>query len=98
MRVLNILDRRFGWTGEWWSMPLVFEELGDRDVGRTVLYLANARNKQTWGEAGTLVRWSDEWCFVRYGHGDTLAATSPGDLVFGVWPLDGPGIERVFAR
>jgi hypothetical protein len=87
--VHNVSDRRHGWIGSWETEPLDFKALRASDVGRTVIYQDHGR-----AEAGTLTSWrtglvSGPIVFARYSSGDTAAGADPGDLCFGVRPLDG---------
>jgi hypothetical protein len=91
-RIVNVLDRRHGWIGEWEVEPLVYASLRPADVGRTVIYCAShGRATMPWGwaEAGTLSSWRDGLVWARFSRGDTAAACRPSDLVFAVRPRDG---------
>lgn len=83
-RILNVVDRRHGWIGEWDAEPLVYAELTPADVGRTVIYRDHGR-----AEAGTLSSFRDGRVWARYSRGDTAAACDARDLVFAVRPRDG---------
>lgn len=79
--VYNVVDRRIGWIGPWEVEPLVYSELTDADIGRTVIYRDHGR-----AEAGTLTSWRNGIVFARYSRGDTAAGAKPEDLVFGKSP------------
>jgi hypothetical protein len=86
----NVTDRRHSWIGEWDVEPLVYEQLTDADIGRTVIY----RGYGPWGnEAGTLSSFRDGLVWARFSRGDTAAACQPDAVCFGVQPRDGD-LER----
>jgi hypothetical protein len=89
-RLINVVDRRCQWIGEWDTEPLVYDQLTESDIGRTVIYLDRPRRPSWgWAEAGTLSSFRDGTVWARFGHGDTAAACRPGDLRFGVKARDG---------
>lgn len=75
--VHNVIDRRHDFVGSWRTEPLVYENLTDSDIGRTVIYRDHGR-----AEAGTLSSWKNGIVFVRYSKGDTAAGANPSDLEF----------------
>jgi hypothetical protein len=81
----NVRDRRHGWIGEWDVEPLVYDELTEADVGRTVIYFGTF----DYHEAGTLSSFRDGLIWARFSRGDTAAACRPDGLCFGVRPRDG---------
>ena len=89
MLVHNVRDGRRGYIGTWEAEPLVYDDLGPDDVGRTVIYRDHGR-----AEAGTISSWRDGVVFARYSRGDTAAGAKASDLVFGVRALDTP--EEIF--
>lgn len=76
--VHNVRDGRHGMIGSWETEPLVYDQLSDADIGRTVIYQDHGR-----AEAGTLTSWRDGIVFARYSRGDTAAGAAPWQLVFG---------------
>lgn len=82
---INVHDRRHQWIGSWETDAFDMNALSDADVGRTVIYFPSAGSP----EAGTLHSWHHGLVFVRFTKGDTAAACKPGDLRFGIKPLDG---------
>lgn len=81
----NVRDGRRGLIGSWVTEPLVYDALGPKDVGRTVIYSDHGR-----AEAGTVTSWRDGIVFARYSRGDTAAGANASDLMFGVKALDHP--------
>jgi hypothetical protein len=57
------------------STKIEDRELTQSDVGATVLYVASGVV-----EFGKISSWNDQYVFVKYGEGDTAAATKPCDL------------------
>lgn len=49
----------------------------ERDIGRAVVYRSAPNYKP---EQGTITSFNDKYVFVRYGLGNTSAATDPSDL------------------
>ena len=82
--VHNVDDRRRRVVGSWKVTPLRYDELSERDIGRTVIYQAFVGR----AEAGTLTSWKNGIVFARYSQGDTAAGANHADLSFGLEPLD----------
>lgn len=90
--VHNVHDRRHGWVGAWETEPLVYRELTDADLGRTVIYREGEwtqRRPFPVTEAGTLSSWRLGMVWARFHRGDTATACKHETLCFGVRPLDG---------
>jgi hypothetical protein len=87
----NVHDRRRGFIGSWVTEPLIYEQLCEADIGRTVIYRDHGR-----AEAGTLTSWRNGIVFARYSQGDTAAGARAADLAFGVRALDTP--EEILAE
>ena len=91
--VHNVTDKRSQRIGSWEVVPLVFEDLGKKDLGRTVIY-ADRTGK---AEAGTLKGWGinglGRYIDALYHQGETTARADP-DMVpwFGVREL---GVEEL---
>lgn len=77
MIIHDVIDRRHDWTGSCVVEPLVVSELGQADIGRTVIYRDHGR-----AEAGTLASWRGNTVFARYSKGDTAAGADASDLAF----------------
>lgn len=73
MMIHNVSDRRSGEVRSIEAATLEYDKLEPHDKGRTVIYSPPAGNP----EAGTISSWRDGMVFVRYGRGETAAATNP---------------------
>lgn len=62
-------------------MGIDISTLKQSDKGRKVLYSPDESNTDR-SEHGTISSWNDHFVFVRYGTGDTAAATEPYHLFF----------------
>jgi hypothetical protein len=80
--VNNVRDGRNGMIGSWQVKPLVYDELGPDDVGRTVIYQDHGR-----AEAGTITSWRNGIVFARYSRGDTAASANPANLSLAIAEL-----------